>query len=395
MVTFISFFLAALAALLAIPVAVFLLEVIAGVSLPKRESSTPDDSVNQRIAVLVPAHNEGAGLLPTVTDVKAQLRQSDRLLVVADNCTDNTAAIAMSAGAEVIVRNDLERKGKGYALAFGLSHLGKDPPDIVIMIDSDCRVADAAISCLAAACAAEHRPLQALYLMTAPNETSINYRAAEFAWRIKNWVRPLGLRALGLPCQLMGTGMAFEWDMLRSVELASDSIVEDMKLGLDLALSGYPPVFSPFLGVTSQFPTSIEGGRSQRLRWEQGHVGMIINAAPRLLRAAFMRGNLDLLAMALDLAVPPLTLLGVLTTGMVVVAGLSTWLGFSSAAMIISGMSFAGFICAVAISWSKFGRDILPPSAILPITGYIVGKIPIYRKLFSRTQWIRTDREKS
>jgi len=395
MVTFISFFLTTLAILLAVPVAVFLAEIIAGVALPQREILKPSDNSSLRVAVLVPAHDEGTGLLPTIMDIVAQLRQSDRLLVVADNCTDNTAAVAKAAGAEVIVRNDTGRKGKGYALAFGVSHLGKDPPDIVVMIDADCRLTDDAIHRLASACATEHRPVQALYLMVAPNEPPVNYRAAEFAWRIRNWARPLGLRALGLPCQLMGTGMAFEWSTLRLADLASESIVEDMKLGLDLALSGYPPVFSPFLGVTSQFPTSVEGSRSQRLRWEQGHVGMILSAAPRLLLAAFRRGNLDLLAMALDLAVPPLTLLGMLTMGMLAVAGLSAWLGLSSAAMIVSAITFTGFLSAAVISWLKFGRDILPPSAILPLVSYAIGKFSIYRKLFSRTQWVRTDRGKS
>ena len=54
--------------------------------------------------------------------------------------------------------------------------------------------------------------MQILDLMTAPEDSPINYRVAEFAWRVNNWVRPLGLAALGLPCQLMGTGMAFPWD---------------------------------------------------------------------------------------------------------------------------------------------------------------------------------------
>ena len=397
MVTFISFFLATLACLLAIPVAVFLVEVIAGIALPQRDCSIKPSGDDRRVAVLVPAHDESTGLLPTIADIRAQLRATDRLLVVADNCTDDTAEVAIAAGAEVIVRNDPDRKGKGYALAFGLGHLGTDPPNIVIMIDSDCRLADGAIDQLAAACVIKHRPVQALYLMVAPSESPINYRAAEFAWRVRNWVRPLGLKALGLPCQLMGAGMAFPWDMLSSVDLASESIVEDMKLGLDLALSGHPPVFCPSLGVTSYFPASVEGSRSQRLRWESGHLGMIVAATPRLIFAAIVRRNLDLLAMALDLAVPPLSFLGILTVGMLAIAGLSKLLGFSSVAMIVSAATLTGFVCAVFISWLKFGRDILPPRAVLLMASYVTGKLPIYGRLFSRKsrpQWIRTDRRK-
>jgi hypothetical protein len=72
------------------------------------------------------------------------------------------------------------------------------------------------------------RPVQALYLMMAPADSQINYKVAEFAWRVKNWLRPLGLRALGLPCQLMGTGMAFPWEVIRRADLASASLVEDL-----------------------------------------------------------------------------------------------------------------------------------------------------------------------
>jgi hypothetical protein len=79
------------------------------------------------------------------------------------------------------------------------------------------------------------RPVQALYLMLAPADAGLARRLAQFAWRVRNWARPAGWHRLGLPCQLMGTGMAFSWDMLRDAPLANASIVEDMKLGIDLA----------------------------------------------------------------------------------------------------------------------------------------------------------------
>ena len=100
--------------------------------------------------------------------------------------------------------------------------------------------------------------------MTAPDQSTINYQMAEFAWRVKNWVRPLGLSALGLPCQLMGTGMAFPWAVIRSAKLASGQIVEDLNLGLDLAMAGSPPIFCPSAQVTSRFPISAAAAERQR-----------------------------------------------------------------------------------------------------------------------------------
>lgn len=399
MMTFISFLLVVLAVLVAIPVAVLIIEVIAAIALPQRNSlaAPGKDDFRQRVAVLVPAHNESTNLLPTLTDIKAQLRTCDRLLVVADNCSDDTASVATAAGANVIERSDQERRGKGYALDWGLRHMSGDPPEIVVMVDADCRLAAFTIDQLATACAMTHRPVQAVNLMISSDESPINSRVAEFAWRVKNLIRPMGLRALGLPCQLMGTGMAFPWDVIHSADLASGRIVEDLKLGFDLALVGSPPIFNPFAGVTSYFPHSREGVQSQRQRWEQGHLEMIFSTAPRLIAVGILRADPDLLALAFDLAVPPLALLALLATGIWLVTGCAAVLGISSAAVFVSSVSLFAFVAAIFISWLKYGRDILPPRSFPLVILYVIGKFSVYRRILFRkfsSDWIRTDRTK-
>jgi hypothetical protein len=106
---------------------------------------------------------------------------------------------------------------------------------------------------------------------------------------------------------------------------------------------------------------------------------------------------LNLLALALDLAVPPLTLLGVLTVGMLILATIGTLLGLPSTAMLISIASLVGLTGGVFISWLKSGRDILPLRTITAIASYVIAKFPIYRNMIShrsRSEWIRTDRQK-
>jgi hypothetical protein len=93
--TFASDVLAIIAALLAIPVVVFCLEIIAAITLPQPQCRVrPNYRPRRRVAVLVPAHNESTDLLPTLADIHTQLYPHDRLLVIADNCTDHTAAVA-------------------------------------------------------------------------------------------------------------------------------------------------------------------------------------------------------------------------------------------------------------------------------------------------------------
>ncbi len=117
---FVSGALGAVGFLLSISVLVLLTEVLAATLLPKRNWQLPYNSVRPSLAVLVPAHNEGASILPTVNDILAQLGPSDRLLVVADNCSDDTADVARKAGAEVIERRDDANRGKGHALDYGI-----------------------------------------------------------------------------------------------------------------------------------------------------------------------------------------------------------------------------------------------------------------------------------
>ena len=115
--------------------------MIAALALPFRNYIPHNGNESRsRLAVLVPAHDEGAVLLQTIADIQMQLRPGDRLLVVADNCADDTAGIARAAGAEVVERHDPDKRGKGYALDFGIRHLALDPPEVVIIIDADCRL---------------------------------------------------------------------------------------------------------------------------------------------------------------------------------------------------------------------------------------------------------------
>src|SRR3984957_17440651 len=212
------------AALLLVPIAVLTIEVAAAVCGRRIVFAT--SGTRTAVAILIPAHNEEGGIAATLRSIAPQLGKHDRLIVVADNCTDETGDIAQAEGAEVVSRANLEKRGKGFALDFGLRYLRSNPPDIVIVVDADCHVAPGAIDHLAKACASYRRPVQALYLMHNQPNARLRMQIAEFAWVVKNLVRPMGLGKLGLPCQLMGSGMAFPWMSISNMDLADGHIVE-------------------------------------------------------------------------------------------------------------------------------------------------------------------------
>jgi cellulose synthase/poly-beta-1,6-N-acetylglucosamine synthase-like glycosyltransferase len=233
--------------------------------------------------------------------------------------------------------------------------------------------------------------------MRAPERSELNHQVAEFAWRVKNWARPLGLLALNLPCQLVGTGMAFPWDVIHEANLASGALVEDLELGFALAQAGHPPLFCQSARVSSEFPSSASGARTQRLRWEHGHIALIATV-PRSIFRAIRHRNAALLVLALDLAVPPLSLLALLATGLWVLAGTAALWGAATAAFAVSTASLAVLAVTVLLAWLSFGRDLLPPRALFSLALFAFAKLGLYRQILSRrskTQWIRTNRGSS
>src|SRR5258705_7686837 len=216
MLSIMSSGLAVFAAVLSVPMATLLIEILFA-RLPSGDDLEENSSTgsSDQAAIIIPAHDESIGLVPTLDDLKPQLHQRDRLIVVADNCSDDTAAIAALAGADVIQRNDPNNVGKGYALAYGVAYLNDHPPEFVIFIDADCRLQKDLVPRLKMACDTFNCPVQACFLMKAAEQSPISHVLAEFAWIIKNWARPLGLFRLGLPVQLMGTGMILPWKLIK------------------------------------------------------------------------------------------------------------------------------------------------------------------------------------
>lgn len=378
---------------LLVPVSVFSVEVAASLLQRRLATAIP---VRPPVAILVPAHDEASGIVETVRALREQLRAGDRLLVVADNCTDDTASLAALAGAEVVVRADPSRRGKGFALDFGIRHLAAVPPDVVIIVDADCRMTAGSVDHLAAA-ASTGRPAQALYLMSAPEGGDVRLQVAELAFLVKNLVRPAGLQRLGFGCQLTGSGMAFPWPVISAANLAHGSLVEDMQLGVDLALAGTPAQFCPQARIDSEFPQTAAGIASQRTRWEEGHLGMIARALKLVPRAVAKR-SVDALALLLDIMVPPLTLLLALSVfGLAATALLTVSLGLAPLALWIALINCLLVGAAISVAWYRFGREVLQVRRLLSVPGYVLSKLRLYKALGGGKRsagWVRTDRKR-
>jgi cellulose synthase/poly-beta-1,6-N-acetylglucosamine synthase-like glycosyltransferase len=379
---------------LAVPILVLFLECCAAI-FPWRTPSGETSEKRPSVAVLIPAHDEALGIGATLETILPQLAQTDRVVTIADNCSDDTADIARRFGVTVLERQDTEHRGKGYAVNFGLQFLAENPPEVIVMVDADCRVEPGTLDTISRLAYTTGCPVQATYLMECPPQPTPKDSISALAFQVKNWVRPQGLARFGFPCLLTGTGMAFPWSVIHQVPLEGGNLVEDMQLGLDLAVAGYAPVFSSEARVMGMLPQQEKAAKNQRTRWEHGHLQTLRSQVPRLLKAAITQQRGDLLSLALDLCVPPLSLLVMLW---VAVMGVSLLLGLVGAGWQPAlWLAIEGVLLLAAIfgSWFGFGRNIIPLRTLLSVPLYILWKIPVYLGFLIRPQqqWVRTERD--
>lgn len=381
----------------AVPTLVFCVQIASAWFLVQRSARTDPsagDSDVPATVILVPAHNEERVIANTLNALKG-LSPRVVVLVIADNCSDQTASIAREYGVKVVERTSDTLRGKGYALQHGLDHIRSAPPEVVIVLDADCTTTAADMHRLSHRCRSLSEPVQGIYLMHAPEGGGIGSKVAAFAWLVKTFVRPSGWRMWGNTSQLMGSGFALPWKIAGTLDLASGHIVEDMKLTLDLASQLHAPRFVTDVNVASTFPSADRAQATQRKRWEHGHLSMVMKDVPRAIHRAVRDGNRQLLSVALDLLVPPLSLLVMLlgTLGMLsvyqAVIQVPTFAGMAILGLVMS------LIVAVGLAWFQWGRSVLSAWELAAIPVFMLRKLGVYATFFLRREknWRRTDRD--
>ena len=111
----------------------------ADISVPDRDELPP--GTHLRCTVLVPAHDEEAVLAASLDSLAGQTRRPERVLVIADNCTDATAQVARTNGVEVVETvGNTEKKAGALNQRLALLLPGLEPRDVVMVMDADSTV---------------------------------------------------------------------------------------------------------------------------------------------------------------------------------------------------------------------------------------------------------------
>lgn len=384
--------------LVTLPVVFFCIEVAVGVFAREKSVSQAETKDDISSVIIIPAHNEARVISETLNTLLTEADTPvDRILVVADNCSDDTAQLARTAGVDVIEREDADYRGKGYALSFAMNYLqlSGSAPMVVIIFDADCHFSPGSLRALKSCSHLTGKPVQSAYRLLAPEGAGIGNRISEFAIRVKNLIRNRGLSHMGFPAVLTGTGMAFPFQALSQVDLASGELAEDMKLGIDLTLAGHPTQYFGQAEVLSVLPQADAAIATQRERWEHGHLSVMKIYVPILFNLLIKKKTWPLVGVFFDLLIPPLSLL-VIITGSLMTVALMVALLAGNGLLALHAMALLILVTVfTAMAWWYHGRDLLSGSDFLKLPLYPFTKMGLYKKFFVNPQksWVRTSRD--
>lgn len=348
-----------------------------------------------KIAVVVPSHNEELNIGVTVRSL-LQCRypgEHYQVMVIADNCSDQTAAVARAAGARVFTRVDPDNRGKGQALDwFFQSQIEAYRPFAALaLIDADTLVDENFLTQIAASLShPEVKVVQGFYGASNPQE---NWRTALVAAALClfHHLRPAGRNRIGGSAGLKGNGMGFRREVIEKYGWPAHSIVEDLEFSVLLLLDEVLVHYNPDAMVFGEMASQRQQADTQRQRWESGRWQILRNYGGRLFLSLLTKFRCFFFDGLMDLLIPTLSMLVAGVVGLLVVA----WFFFPQMTNLL-------LFCLVGLAFCVFSGLGLRRAplrvwfylAAAPL--FILWKVPINAFLMIKKYggtWIRTPRQ--
>lgn len=242
-------------------------------------------------ACVIAAHNEEKVIGNVVDSLKEQNypRELFDIYVIADNCSDNTAKVALEHGAIVYRRTKSTEKGKGYAIEWMFERIFRMDKkyDAICIFDADNLVAPEFLLEMNKSFSNGQKIVQGYVDTKNPYDSLTTMFFAVSFW-LNNRLVQMARYNLGLNCILCGTGFAVSTDVLKKIGWGSTCLTEDLEFSLKAALNDYRITWAHEAVVYDEKPLTMAQSWKQRKRWMQGHndcifrfVGELVNKAAR------------------------------------------------------------------------------------------------------------------
>ncbi len=359
-----------------------------------------ETSSNRKFAIVVPGHNEEKIIAKTIYSLSGLIypKKNYDVFVIADNCTDNTANLARSLGANVLERFNKKEKGKGYALRWAFDQLldYKEEYDAIIVVDADSLISGNYLEVMNYYLENNSTVIQSSDLVL-PEPGNWSIESSRIGFLLYNYVKPLGRKRLNFNMGLRGNGMCFSSEILRKIPWQAWSLTEDLEYGLILMLNGVKIDFAPEATVMAQMPKEPKNAESQRSRWEIGRYQIIRKYTLKFLYQAIKKRSVTYFDVFIDLITPPFVNMMLLVTTTFTMAMLLWFWGLISLMYIIiwGGLVVVGF-AYLFVGLYVGGADKNLYKSLFHLPVYIYWKMRLYGKVLKKgkeSKWIKTERD--
>jgi cellulose synthase/poly-beta-1,6-N-acetylglucosamine synthase-like glycosyltransferase len=248
-----------------IQVIYLLLFSLAGKLFPKK--AFPSATKFRSVRILIPGYKEDAVIIATAKNAIQQDYPKDKyeVVIIADSFSQSTLQSLASLPIKV-VEVSFEKSTKGKALQKAIEATEPNPVDIVLILDADNHMAPSFLQ-------AVNNAFESGYEVVQGHRTAKNFQTP-FALldacteEINNHIFRRGHVAVGLPSALIGSGMAFDWQLFVSIlKTIGDTSGEDKEIEFRLMREKKKIAFLDGQYVYDEKVAKTDVFSKQRSRW--------------------------------------------------------------------------------------------------------------------------------
>lgn len=344
--------------------------VIALVGLIKKKPSIPFHAPEKHIAVLIPARNEEAVVPFLIDSLQKQTYPKSlyEIIVIPNNCTDNTERAAKNAGARVMKVGDGMRS-KGEVLRRAFLKLEKEAFDGYVVLDADNVVDENFLQAANNTLCAGYEVGQARRESKNPYASWVACCTSIFFW-FMNSLFNRSRAALGMSASLNGTGVLFSRKIIAQTGYAVETLTEDLEYTAICALNDCKIAYMEDAVTYDEQPVSLRDSFTQRRRWSAGSFQCFKKFAGQLFKKRTLQAfdNLMLFSAIVTQVVALVPIVYAIFRFIRNIVVHNNWAAtFYALFSAIAGMFLTGLTFAIIVAFASgnFSRKLFPQSLLM------------------------------
>lgn len=292
----------------------------------ERRHQTSDIRHQTSFLVLIPAYHEDAVIINTVESFLQQDYPKDlyQLCVISDHM-DATTNEQLADLPITLLQPTFENSSKAKALQYAISnirHQTSDIYDFVVILDADNIVAPDFLSKLSHIV---HPNIAIQCHRTAKNTNNDIAALDGLSEEINNSIFRRGHNRIGMSSALIGSGMCFDYNWLKTNVIKLNTAVEDREMEALLMKQGIYIHYAEEILVMDEKVSNGSNFQHQRLRWMTGQVQTLCKMLPYIPKA-IITGNINYIDKTIQQALIPRSILLALIPLLCVITTASTYI---------------------------------------------------------------------